>query len=120
MLDKLYDIGKAFVNKELEVLAIEKLKHINFQDIIYEYIVDIMNHIAPQLSHHASHFMTFTDTEVTNQDLCQSLCQFPSALCDACLQVTNQLPTLIDCLDEFTPEDFEDNIRWTKCFFNCE
>ena len=122
MLDKLHDILQAVVNQELEVLAIEKLKHVNFQDIIYEYIAEIMHQIAPQMRLHLSQFMTFAESsqEDPRDDSCRRFCLVPSPLCDACQQVTNTLPNLISCLQEFTPGDFEDNLRWTKCLVNCE
>ena len=114
------------MEKEHQYLAIEKLKHVNLQEVIYEHIVGVLEHgLLPyfqQISHHQSY--TGQNSGFMS-DQCDPVCRTPFTpeLCDLCQLLVATIPTITDvaeCLAEFSPADFEDNIRWMKCFYNCE
>lgn len=119
LLDHLHEIGKAVLSKEYEVMAIERLRQIDFQEEVFQYLTNILHHVTPMTKLQHNHFHIEREDQLAD-DQCRRVCRLFPQFCDICVIVVDKLPNLVNCLSQYTQEDFEDNVQWLKCFYNCE
>ena len=121
LLDILFTAGKAAVEKEHQYMAIQKLKHVNLQEVILEHIVAVMEHgVLPyieQIQHSAA--------ESSQADVCDAVCGLPPspvrcALCQLLAPIVPIAADFAECISQFSDADLEDGVRWLRCFYTCE
>ena len=121
LLDILFTAGKAAVEKEHQYMAIQKLKHVNLQEVILEHIVAVMEHgVLPYIEQ-----IQHSSAGRTRADLCEAECNGPiprPLQCALCLASTIApiAADFAECISQFSDADLEDGVRWLRCFYNCE
>ena len=130
--EKLFDlIGKlvkAAGDKEHEMLAYEMLRHSNFENVLYDVFTDTVQAFTEPLMD----AVTWNAIQ-SNSSICDQYCEgiIPSTECILCNvlvtilenvaeNVQERVESVLTCMDEFDPIDFENNVQWLKCFYSCE
>lgn len=117
MFQHLNTISKYIQDEEYKFLATEKLKHINFNDVLIDYITNVLFNIE-HVRQYGNVF--FIDTHEHVNEQCKELCDSMPLFCSVCMSNIDSLPNIVQCLMSYTQEDFEDGVEWMHCLYNCE
>ena len=94
--------------REKESVILEHLKHANFKQLLDNWLESMLSHASPVALHGlhmaAGHMDSYVD--------------IPDFICNLLRPVFG--PQFCPCMAEFSEVDFEDGVKWLKCFYNCE